>query len=297
LAVAEAARTISDYLPVEMLVHPAAAPLAQLQLAGKAELTTMELDDAFPGEFGPLFLCNGEGAMAGADFAFNGWGNSYRDYRHNEAFAEGLLRQLDLPRYRSPLVLEAASLDADGMGTLLASADTILNSNRNPMFDEQQVESRLALHLGVRRIIWLEGLPGGGARQGQLIDLARFIAPNRIACAVAREVGDPVHDLLLRNLRTLADAGRTSGRQAELVEIPVAPSESDGHGGVRVRSYLNFLILPDALLMPVFGVAEDDIAATLLAEQFPGRKVRRLPAEALLAHGNGLCGMTLIMPA
>lgn len=297
LAVAEAARTISDYLPVEMLIHPSAAPLARLQLAGKAELVAAELNDCFPGVYGPLFLRDGEGALAGAVFAFNGWGNSYRDYRHDEAFAEGLLQRLELPGYRSPLVLEATSLDADGMGTLLASADSILNSNRNPVFDEQQIERRLALHLGVRRIIWLEGLPGRGARQGQLIDIARFIAPGRIACATTRKADDLVYDLLLRNLSALEAAGKSSGRSPELVEFPIGPSESDGHGGIRVRSYLNYLLLPGALLMPAYGIEEDDIAADLLAEQFPDREIRRLPGEILLTHGNGLCGMALIRPA
>ena len=85
LAVAETARTISEYLPVEMLVPPALAPMAQLQLAGKTVLTAVELNDSFPGDYGPLFLRDGEGSLAGAVFAFNGWGNAYSDYRHDEA--------------------------------------------------------------------------------------------------------------------------------------------------------------------------------------------------------------------
>jgi agmatine deiminase len=297
LAVAELARTLADYLPVEMLVPPAMAPMAQLQLAGRAELTEADLNDGFPGDFGPQFLCDASGAAAGAVFAFNGWGNAHSDYRRDEAFAEELVRQLGIPLYRSPLVLEGTSVDTDGRGTLLASADSILNSNRNPVFDEQQVESRLALHLGVRRIIWLEGMPAHGARQGQLVDLARFVGPGRIACAVATDRDDPMYDLLQRNLRVLRDAGEATAKSFDLIEVPIAPSEADHFGGVRARSYLNFLLPPDSILLPTFGADEDEAAAALLAEQFPGRQVRLLPAHHLLAHGNGLCGLALLRPA
>jgi agmatine deiminase len=296
LAVAELARTLADFLPVEMLVSPQMAPLARLQLAGRADLVNTELNDCFPGDFGPQFLRGTDGNTAGAVFAFNGWGNAHSDYRRNEVFAEELLQRLELPIYRSPLVLEGTSIDTDGRGTLLASADSILNSDRNPVFDEQQVESRLALHLGVRRIIWLEGVPATGARQGQLVDLARFIGPGRIACAVTRDSADPLHDLLMRNLRVLQTAGQTTGASFDLVEVPVAESESDGHGGYRARSYLNFLLPPDALVIPSYGVEEDAVAADLLAEQFPGRQVRQNPAQYLMSHGNGLCSLALFRP-
>jgi len=63
------------------------------------------------------------------------------------------------------------------------------------------------------------------------------------------------------------------------------------HAGERLAaSYVNFYIANGAIIMPAFGVPEDQLAAAALAAAFPGREVVAVHSrEVLLGGGNIHC--------
>ena len=55
-----------------------------------------------------------------------------------------------------PFVLEGGSIDTDGEGTLLTTAECLLSVNRNEYLQREELENYLKQMFGFRRILWLE---------------------------------------------------------------------------------------------------------------------------------------------
>lgn len=62
---------------------------------------------------------------------------------------------LDFPIVTHDFVLEGGSLDTDGEGTLLTTEKCLLNPNRNPSLNRNEIEKRLCNWFGIQKIIWL----------------------------------------------------------------------------------------------------------------------------------------------
>ncbi len=154
-AVARVARAISTFEPVTMAARPQDAPEARLATAGKTEIFETTLDDSWARDIGPTFLLGPEGTRAGVQWEFNAWGNKYHPWAEDAQFATRVARASDAMLYRAPLVCEGGAIHADGEGTLITTEQCLLNPNRNPHLDRQQIEERLALFTGARRIVWL----------------------------------------------------------------------------------------------------------------------------------------------
>jgi agmatine deiminase len=88
------------------------------------------------------------------------------------------------------------------------------------------------------------------------------------------------------NLRWL-DAYRDShGQPLRIVEIPVLPEVEYARRLVSVP-YLNFYVANGLVIVPTSGHAADTEMLSLLAEQFPNRRVVGLDVGPILAYGGG----------
>ena len=84
----------------------------------------------------------------------------------------------------APLVCEGGAIHVDGEGTLITTEQCLLNANRNPHLDRQQVEERLALFTGARRILWLGEGFSDEETDGHVDNIACFAAPGRVIVGV-----------------------------------------------------------------------------------------------------------------
>jgi agmatine deiminase len=295
-AFAEVARTISAFEPVTMLTPPALVPMATLQLARKVEILPAEIDDSWTRDNGPIFLKGPGDRIAGASWRFNGCGNRSHPHDRDARLATDLLERLDAGRYEAPMVLEGGAVHVDGQGSLLATESCLLNANRNPTLDRRQIEERLALYLGVRKIIWLpHGLVDDGT-DGHVDNVARFVAPGRVMCAVASDPADPNAAPLRENLETIREARDGLGRMLEVIELPL-PAPRNGAAGRLPLSYLSFYIANGAVVMPSFGDPIDEVAMARVADAFPDRRVVQVPALEIAAGGGGIHRITQQQPA
>ncbi len=296
LAVAALARAVAKYEPVNMLVPPAMVPIAQLQLGSLVTIKEAELDDSWARDIAPVFLVDGDGGLAGAVFDFNAWGNKYRDYRNDAALGEWLLGELDLPCYRVPMTLEGGSIHVDGSGTLVTTESVAFNSDRNPTLDKRQIEERLAMYFGIRKVIWLaDGLADDRA-DGQVNKVARFVAPGRMMCAVAAEGNNPNRELLESNLAQLREERDALGRPLELIEMPLPHPLRGEDGRLLIRSYLDFYLGTNAVYIPAFDDALDEAAAQMIGEAFPEREVVQLDMADIAGRGGAIHCMTQQQP-
>jgi agmatine deiminase len=212
----------------------------------------------------------------GVDFAFNGWGGQY-DLPGDDTIGQRLAAEGGLPCGRSDWILEGGAIDGDGSGTAMTTEQCLLNPNRNPTMDRADVEAALARDLGFDKFVWLgEGLLNDHT-DGHVDNLARFVAPGRVAIPTAAK-GDPNAAIYKDAARRLADA------RLDLVTLP-SPGEVVRGGEIIPASYMNFYIGNAAVVVPLYGAANDEAAVHALEALFPARKVVGLRADHVLTGG------------
>jgi agmatine deiminase len=223
-----------------------------------------------------------------ADFAFNGWGGKY-DLPGDDTIGERLAAEAGLPCTRSDWILEGGAIDGDGSGTVITTEQCLLNPNRNPGMDRADVEEALARDLAFERFVWLgEGLLNDHT-DGHVDNLARFVAPGRVAIPTAANA-DPNAAVYKDAARRLADA------RLDLVTLP-SPSEVVRDGEVIPASYMNFYIGNAAVVVPLYGAVNDEAAVHAVQALFPTRKAIGLRADHILTGGGSFHCISQQLPA
>jgi agmatine/peptidylarginine deiminase len=265
---------------------------------GHIRLITLPYDDVWVRDTAPLSVMTPTGTRL-IDFRFNGWGGKYphgNDARlAQDLHATGLFGET--PLTKADLVLEGGSLESDGAGTLLTTSRCLLNPNRNPALDRKQIEAQLKAQLGGNRILWLDhGHAEGDDTDAHIDTLARFCSPDTIAYTACDRPEDP----LFAEFQAMAEQLRTfttvSGRSYCLIPLPM-PNPIYSEEGARLpATYANFLIINDAVLVPVYDDPADAVALASLARCFPDREIVGIPCIPLIRQYGSLHCMTLQFP-
>ncbi|HET7333543.1 MAG TPA: agmatine deiminase family protein [Rhizomicrobium sp.] len=297
-AYARIARAISAFEPVTMAVRPQDAAEAKFATAGKTDLFEVALDDSWARDTGPTILVGPGGKRAGVQWQFNAWGNKYSPYEDDAMLATRILRQADIPLYEAPMVCEGGAIHVDGEGTLITTEQTLLNPNRNPHLDRQQIEERLALFTGARKIIWLGEGFSDDETDGHVDNIACFAAPGRVIVGMPSSKSDPDYEPAKEAVRRLRAATDAQGRRFEIAEL-VQPqaARQDWRGRPLAASYVNFYLPNGAVVMPSFDDAGDEPARAVIADCFPGRDILQIETLDIVAGGGGIHCITQQEPA
>jgi len=274
---------------VRLIVRDAANEArARSLVSGSVTLERRVYGDVWLRDTGPLVVCGGQARRARL-FGFNGWGGKYL-MPGDQAIGADLADSAGLAADRCEWILEGGALDGDGTGLVATTAQCLLNPNRNPSLGKADLEALLAGDLGYDRVLWLgEGLINDHT-DGHVDNLARFVAPNRLALPRATGAGDP-------NAGIYADAAaRARDFGVEVVEVP-SPGLVEWGGMIQPASYMNFVIANNVVIVPVFGTQHDADGVAAIAELFPGRAVIGLMADAVLAGGGGFHCSSQQMPS
>ena len=274
---------------VRLIVRDAANEArARSLVSGAVTLERRVYGDVWLRDTGPLVVCGANERRARL-FGFNGWGGKYLMPGY-EAIGADLAASAGLAADRCDWILEGGALDSDGTGLVATTAQCLLNPNRNPALTQADLELRLARDLGYERVLWLgDGLINDHT-DGHVDNLARFVAPNRLALPRATGPGDP-------NAAIYADAAaRARDFGVEVVEVP-SPGLVEWGGMIQPARYMNFVIANNVVIVPVFGTQHDDDGVAAIAELFPGRAVIGLMADAVLAGGGGFHCSSQQMPS
>ena len=286
---ASIALTIARYEPVSMLVPEDLMPAARALMGSKVELVACPLDDLWMRDTGPVFVMNKNGAMAGIDFNFNGWGKK-QVFDHDAEVASFVVRRTRGRYVQSKLVLEGGGIEVDGHGTAIITESCVLNGNRNPGVSKAACEAELTRLLGLKKIIWLPGIKGKDITDGHTDFYARFAKPGVVIAGFDPDPKSFDHAVTKRHLEILRAATDAEGRKLEVVTL-VAPS--------RVREkfasadfaagYINFYVCNGAVIAPEFGDEKADAAARqTLQLLFRGREVVQLNIDGIAAGGGGI---------
>lgn len=255
--------------------------------AARIRFHHLETVDSWIRDYGPNFLIGSDGEGAFNDWVFNAWGNKYEELKKDDRVPLRLEPILKLRRFAPGIVMEGGSIDVNGGGCVLTTEQCLLNPNRNPGFSQKEIEQYLKDYLGVTKVLWLgEGIVGDDT-DGHIDDIARFIAPNVIACAVEDDPADPNYEILQDNLARLKSMTGATGNSFEIVTLPMPGVVGGTSTGTRdlerlPASYANFYIANSVVLAPVFGHANDTRAVEALQKFFPTRRIVPINCEPLV---------------
>lgn len=138
------------------------------------------------------------------------------------SLAARILAQRGLTRLQAALVAEGGGIEVDGDGTALCSESCIINDNRNPGMTKDVVERALMDALGVRKVIWIQGIKGLDVTDGHVDGFARFAQPGVVVVDMAPDGSDPQNPWVaagIANKASLEQATDAKGRALRVVPL------------------------------------------------------------------------------
>jgi len=270
----------------------------------KTDLTQVQIfdhpnNDVWCRDHGPIFVKHSKThELAITNWEFNGWGGKFTPYDLDNTIPEKIGACLQLPIITTGMVLEGGSIEVNGQGQLLTTEAVLLNKNRNPKLCKEEIEEKLKQHLGIDEILWLkEGIEGDDT-DGHIDDLARFTANDTIVAATDSK--SPNRKILEMNLERLKGFHTKDGKPFTIHELPLPdPCEaSNWRLPILPASYVNFLIINGAVLVPTFRQkTKDQLALEMIQSLFPSREIIGIDCLDLVAEGGSLHCISQQQPA
>ena len=257
----------------------------------------VDTNDTWSRDFGPITIYS-KGNPVLLDFGFNGWGLKFAadldnqvTRRLHEAGAFG-----KVSRRSVGLILEGGSIESDGTGTILTTAECLLEPNRNPNLSRGEIQARLKDLLGADHLLWLEnGYLAGDDTDSHVDTLAR-LCPNDTITYVRCDDATDEHYLALFMMEKELKRFRTrDGNPYRLVPLPW-PAPRFDKGQRLPATYANFLVINGAVLVPIYRDKNDAAALQAIGEAFPGREIIGIDCLPLLLQHGSLHCVTMQLP-
>jgi agmatine/peptidylarginine deiminase len=260
-------------------------------------LAVAPCNDTWVRDYGPLTVIAG-GRAELRDFRFNAWGDKYPSDLDDRVTARLISAGLfgHTPYQTLGTVLEGGAVETDGRGTLLATRRSVLPESRNPAMTREQIETALASSLGLKRFLWLQrGGLSGDDTDGHIDTLARFADPATILHVTAHQ-DDPDRPELEAMAAELGTFRQDNGLPYRLIPLPPVRPQFNKEGRRLPASYANFLIINNALLMPIYGDPADREAVHCIQQAFSGREIIPIDCRPLIQQNGSLHCITMQFP-
>jgi agmatine deiminase len=239
-------------------------------------------NDVWTRDHGPMFL-SGPPSLAPAliDWGYNAWGGKYPPFDLDNAVPAKVAELTGRRCFTPGIILEGGAVDGNGEGTVLSTESCLLNPNRNPQLSKADVERYLADYCCAKKILWLAGGMAGDDTDGHIDQLARFVGPTTVVCAVEEDRQDENYEPLGDNYRRLLEMSDAEDRPLKVIPIPM-PRPLFFEDTRLPAGYLNFYIANGVVIVPQFNDPADRLAMETLARLFADRQLRGLDAVDLV---------------
>lgn len=298
----EMARAIARYARLIVVAPDTAIPRSCLSDIDESRVAYLDVptNDTWTRDYGAITTIGPDGLPVYNDFCFNGWGMKFAADRDNLVTRHMVFAGLLSGTYRNELgfVLEGGSIESDGNGTILTTLDCLMSPNRNGNMTRRQIGHYLKNVFGAKKILWLEhGALEGDDTDGHIDTLARLCPHDTILYVGCDDPADSHYDEL-RAMRHDLQALRTAqGLPFNLVELPLPDPVFDEDGQRLPATYANFLIINEAVLLPVYGQPKKDrLASQILKIVFPHHEIVPVNCSALIRQHGSLHCATMQFP-
>lgn len=233
------------------------------------------------------------------NFRFNGWGGKY-PHEDDDALNRRLSTAGPFQGLRSrdvDFILEGGSVESDGIDTIMTTRQCLLNPNRNRGLSQSDIERQLSHHFGASRFFWIDQPNLSGDDTDAHIDtLARFCSADTIAYTTCEDSVDPHYESLKVMAAQLESLRTQGGNPYRLIPLPLPRLIFDEEGCPLPANYSNFLIINEAVMVPVYDDPMDAVALERLQRCFPDRKIIATPCRPLVHQYGSLHCMTMQFP-
>ncbi len=290
----------------------------ELSSIPNVSVSKLRYNDAWARDNMPLFLTNGKDLRT-VDFRFNAWGGKvdglYSDYQDDDNLGALVSKKLKLLSYYIPsFVLEGGSIALDGEGTLITTEACLLSKGRNPYYRKEEIEEILRDYLAVEKIIWVPHGIYQDETNEHVDNMISFIKPGEVAMAWCNNKKDPQYRYCQQTYKALEEATDAKGRKLIIHKLPLPKplyltnEEAEElqnnemtldkrHGGRRLAaSYVNYYQGKDFVIMPAFGVKEDEEALAIMKELYPNKEIHQINTYEILLGGGNIHCITMQLP-
>ena len=288
------ANTIAKYEPVSVLINQSdideAKQLLDIDSSNfEIKIYPCAIDDLWLRDTGASFVRNVMGEKFAIDFNFNGWGEK-QEYINDKFIAQYMAKASKVELFQSRLVLEGGGFEVDGAGTAIMTKSCILNDNRNPGWSQLEVEDELKSLLGLKKIIWLEGIKGKDITDGHIDFYARFIKPGEVIVSRENYRDSFDYDVTRENIDVLKNSVDANNNSLTL-HIIDTPSKFNERFGVNdfAAGYIGYYVCNGAIIAQKFGdIKADKKAYSLLKKVFPDRVIEQISIDGIASGGGSI---------
>ena len=240
----------------------------------KVEFFFHPTNDAWCRDHGPAFLINplAEQKKVIVDWDYNAWGNKYPPFGLDDVVPTLIGNHFKIPVFNPGIVMEGGSVEFNGKGTVMTSTACLLNPNRNPHLNQEQIEEYLCNYYGMEQVLWVDEGIIGDDTDGHIDDTVRFVNEDTVITVIEENKNDENYELLQHNLKQLKEMRLLNGKQLDIIELPM-PEQLVYDDQRLPCSYANFYIANKYVIVPVFQTNRDEKALQIIQDCFPDRNV------------------------
>ncbi len=248
-------------------------------------LVNLNSNDTWSRDFGGITIFE-DGKRKILNFGFNGWGLKFASNLDNQITLElaklGIFEDSEIKTM--DIILEGGSIDTNGDGVILVTSECLLEPNRNPHLNKSQIEEKLKSYFDAKKIIWLNhGYLVGDDTNSHIDTLARFVKIDTIVYTKCYDENDEHFSELSKMELELKESG------FKLIPLPL-PTPKVFWSDRLPATYVNFLIINGAVLVPTYNDVHDDEVLEIFKNIFPERDIVGIDCSVLIKqHGSLHC--------
>ena len=241
-----------------------------------------ETDDTWARDISALSIENHEKKEL-LNFTFNAWGNKFEAKKDNAMTAF-----ISKNAIACDFVLEGGAIESNGVDTILTTSACILNTNRNPTLNKEQITKKLQNYFGAKRILYLNhGYLAGDDTDSHIDTLARFISEDTIMFVQCLDKDDEHY----HELHLMQEELEKFAKEYDFNLIALPMCEAIYYKDERLpATYANFLFVNGAVLVPVYGLKTDAHAVEIFKKTIKDRDIVEVDCSTIIReHGSLHC--------
>lgn len=251
-------------------------------------LINIATNDTWCRDFGAI-SCIKNNKIILLDFVFNAWGMKYSANLDNQVskklFTTNIFKNTKLKSKH--FILEGGSIDSNGDGIILTTSTCLLEKNRNNL-GKEKITKKLKKYFNAKKILWLEnGYLSGDDTDSHIDNLARFVNKNTIVYLKCYDRNDKHFNTLNKMEDELKNFRNMDNKPFLLIPIPM-PKAIFYKNKRLPASYINFLFINNALLVPIFDDKNDKIAINIFKKICKDREIIPIDSRIFLRQGGSL---------
>ncbi len=265
--------TASDTIPIKGYLTSGGVPLDSVRFF------IFPYNSVWIRDYGPWFIRKGDNTEGIVDFQYN------RPRPQDDTIPWLIGDTLGIPVYGSPLEHAGGNFMVDGHNTGFFSS---LIYEENPSYNAQQIDSLMLAYNGLEQTIPLKRIL---TEYTGHIDIWTKILNDTLIMVGEYASGHPNDTVLDNRADSIANCKNREGFPYRVVRIVIPWSTSSAP-----PTYLNSLFVNDRILVPTWGLPEDQQALLTYQQYLPGYQVVGINCSSMAGSGGAIHCITMPVP-